>query len=989
VSLEVVPLADAAGCAVQLKVEGLEPGDQLVWTFGGARPEAGPRERWDPIMRGNPAICRTGDPRKPELRLSFIPADARGNHLVVRGPTFALADGEGVDLAAVGNADPGGRVIAADGSAWGSPAALIASSAADLPVAAGIIDLNPGDEVCWAVRVTAETGATEVQPRRLFAEGQAYLASCERVEVSTPEPRLDAAMAAVCHAIDAACDPHPTLFRHGCMAFHIHFVGWRVICGSTALGWHDRVRGNALHYLAGQVRDDLVRTLPSSDPECRLCHEGPDSRLFGRGRLADSPRLYDTQTQFFDQTIRDWRATADPELEAALGPGLELQLEWSRECFDPDGDGLYESYINTLPTDSVWYSGGGSVEQSAYTYAGHLAAADLARRVGDEDSAARHREQAVKIRRAVRTTLWLPERGHYGAYVEQGGLGRVHPDAWTYSQFLAIDAGLATPEEALQALYYTEWGLERTVLPYGGKLCQLSSWVPWKWSVRDVFCGDLWHLALAYCQSGLADEGWELLLGGLLDSGYAGAVPGGFSHVGAGTDFSDCTNTFARAVVEGVFGYCPDYPNDRVTVRPCFPSTWPRASIRTPDFELVFTRNEDTDQYRLRLTREASVELRLPVRAEGITRVLLDGQPIPWSVEPGPGHAVLVLRSAGPLATANLEIGLVGRVTQATPSSCRGAVGQIVQLAVPRGRLESWQDLHGVLLDARSDGRTLTGHLASRAGHHLVLAEVTVGELPQRQVFKVEIDDPQTETAQAARTPRQAPRAAAWECLDLAAVRNGEIQAIFRQQYLSPRPRTCSVRVGTDGYSAWTFPHWGESPPEIDLSCLPRLTRADGRVWTPQQVPFAGLPTTRNTALVSRWDNWPGSVTVPVGRSAEAVWLLIAGSTFPMQTGIANAEVRFDYGDGEAERLELVPPRNYWILCPWGGYDYDEELDRFALPVVRPPMVWLGRNCRAMVLSWRLRPGIELSRLTLTALSQEVVVALLGVSLMNPGQAPR
>ena len=111
-------------------------------------------------------------------------------------------------------------------------------------------------------------------------------------------------------------------------------------------------------------------------------------------------------------------------------------------------------------------------------------------------------------------------------------------------------------------------------LPFGGVLCQPSSWVPSRWSVRDVFSGDVWHLALAYFQTGLADEGWELLRGAMLEGCYAGAVPGGFSHIGAGTDFSDCKDLFARAVVEGLFGYEPDYPNRRVRLRPAIPPSW-------------------------------------------------------------------------------------------------------------------------------------------------------------------------------------------------------------------------------------------------------------------------------------------------------------------------------------------------------------------------------------------------------------------------------
>jgi hypothetical protein len=125
-------------------------------------------------------------------------------------------------------------------------------------------------------------------------------------------------------------------------------------------------------------------------------------------------------------------------------------------------------------------------------------------------------------------------------------------------------------------------------------------------------------------------------------------------------------------------------------------------------------------------------------------------------------------------------------------------------------------------------------------------------------------------------------------------------------------------------------------------------------------------------------------VTVPVGRSAEAAWLLVAGSTFPMHFQIANAVLRFRYADGVEETLELVPPLNYWNLSSWGGLDYDYTVDAFALPKEPPPQVQLGKDCRAMVLSWRLRRDVPLASVTLETLSPEVVVGLMGVSLMNP-----
>jgi hypothetical protein len=84
------------------------------------------------------------------------------------------------------------------------------------------------------------------------------------------------------------------------------------------------------------------------------------------------------------------------------------------------------------------------------------------------------------------------------------------------------------------------------------------------------------------------------------------------------------------------------------------------------------------------------------------------------------------------------------------------------------------------------------------------------------------------------------------------------------------------------------------------------------------------------------------------------------------------------------ETLDLVPPLNFWSLCPWGGVDYSYAIDAFCLPKVPPPSVQLGKNCRAMVLSWKLRPGHKLEDLSLETLSQDVVIGLMGVSLMNP-----
>lgn len=982
--LEAVPLHDREGFALRLQAEGLKSGDQLVWMLSGAG--SANRGQWDPVMRGNPHILRHGDPRKPELSYGLMPEWSAGHEVRMQDHRVRLrSTATGPDF--VGAADRRGELRRVDASGAESPARLLTSAAAGLPAAAGAIALDAGTATLHWLFATEEVNQAGVpQDAALaFATAWKHQAASERIVAETPDPFLDAALASVGHAVDALYQPKTSVFHHGTLSFNIPFLGWRVISGSTLLGWHDRVAANAAVYFGSQVVDAPDKERPDPDPVRLGTQQSSKSRFFGRGKIATPHDMYDTQTQFFDQTIQGWRSTADPALERGLRPALERHLEWAKECFDPDGDGLYESYINTLPTDSVWYNGGGSVEQSAYVFTAHLAARDLARRAGDAAAAARHQQLADHIQRALREKLWLRERGHFGLYVEQESPHRVHPDAWTLSQYLPIEAGMLTPLEAAQALHFTEWALERIRLPYGGSLAQLSNWVPSKWSVRDIFNGDVWALALAYAQTGLADESWDLLRGALLESAYAGGMPGGFSHIGAGADFGDSVNMFPRAVVNGMFGYDPDYPNGTVRFRPALPTAWPSAALRTPDFSFRYARDGDRERYTVSLAREAALEFRVPVRAERVVRVTIDGVDAAWTAEAGFGCTWLQLR-ASPRRAAEVVIDLERRVPVAAPVRVTGEVDAPLSLAVAQGTLRGVVDPQGGLAEVRAQADRIIGRWANRAGHFLVVADVQVGDLPQRRMYTCRIDDPGAAARAVQQTPRRAPAEARWTTVDLRAQFNGDVRTIFQQAYVSPRPETVSLRLGTDGWSAWTFTHWGDKPPAIGLENLASLRDSAGHVVTPQGVRFAVADDARNIAFTSRWDNWPRRVTVPVGQSAEMAWMLVAGSTFPMHFQIANAVLRFRYVDGGEELLELVPPRNYWNLSSWGGLDYDYAVDAFALPKEPPPQVQLGKDCRAMVLSWRLRPDVSLESVTLETLSPEVVVGLMGISLMNPSR---
>ncbi len=985
--LEALPLTGAGGMGIHFIARGFGDNARIVWMFGGVREDENPRWGFDPVMRGNPLVCKTGDPRKPELSQGFLPGWCQGNIVHASANRWQIAPRHAEAFLIEGEVDAG-TVQVGNACPDQDPMSLANSHPDACPIATGTIAMQ-GDcqEIFW--RFTMLDAPAELNrqsyrsPSESFKISEEFLDDTESLKTETPNQSLDAAVAAVCHAIQATAICAPPGFLHGAMAFSIPFLGWRVISGATVLGLHDRVARNASHYLGAQIREDALRTAANSDPRFLGCQEGADSRFYGVGSIKREHHMYDTQSQFFDQTIQDWRWTADPKLEELLRPALELHLQWCKECFDPDGDGLYESYINTLPSDCVWYNGGGSVEESAYAFTAHIAARDMARRAGDGEAVVRHEEQAGKIRSAVTSKLWLNDRGHFGLYIEQGGHRRLHADAWTLSQFLPIDARMTSTTQAWQALYYTEWALERLPLPFGGELCQLSNWVPSKWSVREIFGGDLFHLALAYFQSGQGDEGWNLLKGGMLETAFASAVPGGFSHIGAGTDFADNSHMFARTVAQGLFGYEPDYPCRLVRLRPTFPSDWQNAAIQTPDFSLDYRREENTERYQVELKTPSEIGLRLIVYARGVKSVILNGKECDWTTEPGYGGTWIKIQTPS-LAKMTLHIELEERLAPVPAITVRGEAGEEFHTEFVHGRIVGLQDFHEILLDPVVQDALLTGRFATKSGHHLLLAEIDVGTVTQWQVLKCHISDSKAERDSLERKLGTAPEDADWLTIDMDSVHNADVRDIFQQEYISPRPGTCSVRLGSDGYSAWCFPHWGNKPPVIDLDNLEKLSIGNGLIRTPQNAYFAHAVGSKNISFASLWDNWPDIVDVPIGRSADAVWLLLCGTTFPMQTRIANATIHLDYADETKDALELVPPFNFWSLCAWGGTDYDYETDSFALPRTPPPMVQLGRNCRAMVLSLKLRPHTVLRNVRLEVLSQDVVIGLMGVSLMNP-----
>jgi hypothetical protein len=871
-------------------------------------------------------------------------------------------------------------MVVADASKWKDPASLLASRGGPSPISAGSLPLASNQDIYWSLLGNGADGKDT--PAALFAAGWRREEAIEhQVVVDTPDPWLNAAVGASVNVEDACF--RNGIYTHSGMRWAKALLGWRTVFGGTVFGAHDNVKTEARRAIAKQITESDYLT-PKADPAAELSSQAPDSRMFGKGRVdLDNPHHYDMQTQFFDQIQHAWRWTGDPDLETLLRPSLELHCEYIKDCFDPANIGIYESYANTWPTDDQWYNGGGTSEETAYAYRAEATALQLAQRAGDAAGVQLHSAAVARIRNAFFNLLWAPESGHPGAYREQTGLNRLHESGWLYSIFCPIDAGLLSTQQAAEALQYTEWGLERVTLPYGGEQCWPSNWVPSIWSVREMWSGDNYQLALAYFQTGLPDDGWKLLRGTFPQQSIFGPVPGDMGHPAGGTDFNDCNSMFARAVVEGLFGYRPDYPGKMVTVAPQFPSGWDHASISTPDMSMSYHKTGNKTTFTVTLAKACPLDVQLPVSTQAVQSVTADGRPAHWQLLPGFGRSLVTIALP---STNSASIALTCQDARQTypPVHLAGKAGDPLTLRAADGAITAFHDPEAVLSNALLTSGTLTGVLTANAGDHVVFALTQMGTAEQWRIFKIHLTDAKSEQAMAAKTEVSVPPGASWDEIPMQAAFNGDIRTIYKQQYLSPRPNTCSLRLATDGYSSWQMVlAKNHAPPEITLDRLAALSDGKGHLLAGKGVPFTMPAGADNIAFTSRWDNWPRQLDIPVNKTADAAWFLLCGTTNPMEVRIANAELRMNYADGVVEKLPIVPPFNFWTLCPFGGVDYDYARDGFSLPKTPPATVQLGRNCRAILLGWHLRPGVALKSVTLETQSEEVVIGLMGVTLMS------
>ena len=457
-------------------------------------------------------------------------------------------------------------------------------------------------------------------------------------------------------------------------------------------------------------------------------------------------------------------------------------------------------------------------------------------------------------------------------------------------------------------------------------------------------------------------------------------------------DFADPIGVASRTLVEGLFGVHPRLLDNELFIKPGFPATWNHAQIELPQWSYAYKKDNTaiTFQINTRYTMPVKLTLEVPVDFKAIRAVKVNGKEVKWSLKSSAINRPYVVIESDP--DKNFEISIIGygqleRIetrnvehpftdqwsfplaanTQLLESFdpqglIVNSIGQkfsFVQQERPgtffvklqQGAMIWWQAVdirllqplkarivkrdacYGLIVENRSvhPQNLEIEHNNFQATLNLNFNEAKEPQLPS-SIFSKGTNNFYLRGG----TYLQKIDYTDWTIKDkpsflkqnLSSYYNARLTDIFQQQYLSPRPEGPTLQLPWQGIGNWCYPL---TTANIDDSGIMKNAMQGDLSYL--GIPFQLNNNSKNVIFVSQWDNYPTSVKIPLTGQASKMYLLVSGSTNPMQSQFVNAKIKVNYSDGTAATLDLINPVNWWPI----EQDYLDDNHAFELPDDRIP----------------------------------------------------
>lgn len=808
-------------------------------------------------------------------------------------------------------------------------------------------------------------------------QARADLAS--RIRIITPDPYFNTLGGALAVAADGIWDGE--VWLHGAIGWRMPLSGWRAAYTGDALGWHDRARTHFNAYAASQVTE-VPNTIPHPAQDSTLALARSEKKWgtpqYSNGYICRNPRRndqmhhYDMNLCYIDELLWHFNWTGDLEYARRMWPVLTRHLAWEKRNYDPDNDGLYDAYACIWASDALYYNSGAVTHSSAYNYRSNRLAAMIAEKIGEDP--APYREEADRILKALNARLWMPERGHWAEFQDFMGHKRLHTSPGVWTIYHALDSDIADPFQAYLATSYVDREIPHIPVHGDGlkdegyATISTTNWLPYSWSINNVAFAEVMHTALAYFQAGRADAGFHLLKSSVLDGMYLGESPGNFGQISfydaargeCYRDFGDPIGVASRVLIQGLYGILPDAMNGRLLVKPGLPSSWPFASLHTPDIDFDFKHtNETATSYAIvhRLPAVRTLELQFPAQRSEVAKLTVNGKPATWTLVENsisrPILSVVIPASSDEKVEINIEWGgeVLGSPTKSQIEAV-SAEAPVCFVPMQQGDMKWWVPVDNPLSADKDDSIQFSAF----------------AKVNSSKCEPVVMDEQF----------------------------NSAVTDIFRNEYLSPRSPYTTLQIPKQGIGEWCHPL---HTVDIDDSGL-RSSVQKGVLNTKLGVPFRTPAEGQNIAFTSLWDNYPDSLTVSLKGKASRAYLLMAGSTNHMQCHIDNGLIRVYYKDGTCDKMALRNPDN-WAPIEHIFFEDDLAFNRHAPALYRlrlktgeisnnfgEELGFPGASREldggaAILLEMPLNPDKKLSHLVLETLSNDVVIGLMGITLQR------
>lgn len=797
-----------------------------------------------------------------------------------------------------------------------------------------------------------------------------------------------------------------SVLMHGALSWRYGYLGWRSAYGPLAYGMEEQV----YHHFDDHFRKSRIVEGPDRGAFMHMLEEArPDAKIF-----------YNMYETFIDQAKSYWRYTGDMEFARRLLPMVEGCIEREIRRLKPGKEWLFENSLNTWISDSHWSFQGQCTQASAYMYNMFSLAGSL---TDDPEKKERYEKLAESVKEDMFRVLWQKRKGVFAYARDLSGNQLFHPEPELADVYHPAEFEVTDKYQTYQMLDWVEANLRSECLDNGGRIYWSSNWHPnaghsYTHSTYELAVGEEMNLALTYQKLGMSEEGYELFesvyigIYGLAnsdipqnDGDQLTAVALGFpcqlksdGTLRHNPQFGDSISMFGRVAYEGVLGIRPMLHIGEIWLSPCLPEKIPEVTVKSVIMDYHYKRETGKVclDYAVKRDRcQLQVSLKLPV-AE-ICTVEVDGKKAVYQVEQDFVGEIVHIS----VPDAHEGCICVRFVTaKVLPVEERRTLveDETIALHYPGEKIEALLDPQGIIASPELGDGGVRGRITGGEGSGVFFLKMNKNQMEYIRPVKVWIQSAVPKPEKYFRSYREEFAGPyEWNTIDIDGLFNAaspmEVLETVRDTVIMPPKEYSQVNAV---YYKDHLVNRNKMRPESPVSDerWRSLVGENGIVMTGEHIPFRsrreGAYMAATTMIATAY---PDRVKAEVNAYGRAAYLLVTGTTYPMQSHVDNLRITFEYEDGMREEYPLVNPTDIgdmWFTF-WGrfhdtpatGFEnmggHCGEMSSAGLDLRKP----IRTDTEAHILRFRLRSDVKVKTIEMRTIANDAVFALMGVTLLK------